>query len=1634
MDKNILISRLAKITANLSPSEQGNTYLLKRLRSELAAWLKQNQGAIAFEATGDSDLDEQTLSTGLKKELSEIVNDSLLTSRESAQDIRIVKRYVSSEINLGELVPPTWNQGQQPAYSLGPFLDEYGKFLWFDFYKPLQLRFASYKGESVPFLKFEWTSLLPTGIQPEINLRPGSIWIRANYLNSLAPANSYAGLKLESGQIRFSEEFSFSGGNIVINATTACRLSLTLSTPQMAISSNIRAGRDASESFAILPREVFIQFTFRNGIFEHVSDSHFRLYGNEYHGLYHDEPVTYEEKLQRIAVPLSTSSDELSIHQVHSTLFLPSEQAKVQRIFWALPLTIDDHNKLGEASGSGGFLLKTDAGLKADCMNVQNGPIALHNTGWIVEPGKIELHAFKANAMSSHQRFYLWWEDRVEKKSSVSIDFLKDVYIKYVCSAIEEIESIGMDVDLKGHFDKPLTTDGRRIKATYTHVQYSLGQYKEDRFLQCVSSQNLQKKVALKQFDELKPLSLALSNAFARISPCDEFILAGRVTDNGSLDRGFCSFQFGLYAFIPIFPDPYVSNIQLNVERERGRFLEEQFNGLLQTMVTWTDIADPQLSFRFRSLAGALFSKIEPQRGNIYQKLKDKNSRKRISHILKTTDEQGRVKEIEVKASDIIGEDEDNDSALKNHFEDFSGGSPYPDLYVLDVSGNVDQFGIGLSNRAIEGNSYDHTFKFEGIECVSPARNLHVITLPPVQWEAVKTIQNPDVQPYPFPSPAHSLDTGDPAVLSQVPSYHLIPVTPQAAIQNLITSFREVNFQENQRSTALINLPFGMKSLIRLEQFFTMGTWSRNAKIEYNQPHFKKDELTGGTQISLSAISLDTTSSETPGFTGATIQTRNLVDKNNDVLGLSVLGFAVDTVFNNEFKIGGNNPRVPLKRIDISGYGASTFSNWRNPDAQIAATSQAQFDVIVGRTSHEVVQVRSILYCCGASLVRTITIQRTAGGGITRHDSGWVAEGPGLFDFSYRLKGKTQKEPNPYTFHLGSVKGYYHITNIRDTLRVIEIPPLEAGDDTAQLQEVIYDADILIEDVSRGQTNGFVPSKGQKGFVQLKPSGRPLSASQLAYLLMKEGSIGGPVDCLINVARSGQEMRGVRVDTNRRFGSTVFVNAVRGSLVLPREGAWSIMYSKNNDVEPVQSNSGLALVRYNASPSKYEFSEPADNPKNKFGLMHSSSSHRTLFLKPYIIKNDPVIVTEQPQFADLYSLVNSNSIFPAIAETFPVGVGDGKLKVHGSGVLELTSSGKMNIMPKPRMLHADADFKSYIEYFDKNNNPSEGAIMINPADPEKWKTSINAFKLVYDIGQHSHVKMFHLTHYASGTQRPKLEKPLLEFGSFLKPVGDMLRFMDTTDLGEFDMDPSNNASEKNFHYKYKISYAVKIEFETHKTPPFHETKLVFYPKRHKEEAPEKDRIVIYKGLPALLPPLSYFKGKFALELYEDSKKGKSSISIKLGADMGVLVTTILEAIGVYAVGIVEYKAVFGGSLFKEQSFKIALGCAVKINLVKLAEVEAMRSIGIEYESESKEVNAVLIQKAEIGVATCSIGVTIEAKAPTKKIVEAVDPEKPLVTLNKILAAFELTLAIELTAAYVVNFEYEYTWKEIVPII
>ena len=155
-----------------------------------------------------------------------------------------------------------------------------------------------------------------------------------------------------------------------------------------------------------------------------------------------------------------------------------------------------------------------------------------------------------------------------------------------------------------------------------------------------------------------------------------------------------------------------------------------------------------------------------------------------------------------------------------------------------------------------------------------------------------------------------------------------------------------------------------------------------------------------------------------------------------------------------------------------------------------------------GRTSDEVVRVKSILWPCQAPLVREITIERKPNGAVIRADSGWVAIGPGLFD-----------APNSQcVFHTGVVKAFHNIREIRDTRQFVGV----AG---AKFQAVYFDTDIAFENVRRGQNGtGLLTgtasrwlSSGRKtktgsGFVQHEPQGVLASSRSARRTVCRSGT------------------------------------------------------------------------------------------------------------------------------------------------------------------------------------------------------------------------------------------------------------------------------------------------------------------------------------------------------------------------------------------------------------------------------------------------------------------------------------------------------------------------------------------------
>ena len=672
---------------------------------------------------------------------------------------------------------------------------------------------------------------------------------------------------------------------------------------------------------------------------------------------------------------------------------------------------------------------------------------------------------------------------------------------------------------------------------------------------------------------------------------------------------------------------------------------------------------------------------------------------------------------------------------------------------LLDVSSNANQLGVSFgtnwqiiktgSVRGVEGNlhevnynasAYNQAFPFlvEGMQVKLPSHRVRAFTLPLIAWEPEINLTPPDRDNPLDPLSAKLLmdpeagflyyaNDGGPARIwnnNVVP----VPLAPIPVTNGLIEDFKS---QPDNYTLAAFTLPFGLKAISYISKHFVEP---QKPAIENIRPKFRKNtenntyKLEGGIQISLQAGRFGKPNPANPSefdsdmFPGYTVQANNLLNWFGIASYASNLGHRVTEIFNNEFLFGPlslstllkDSRGVPVSRMDVTGYGASIFSNWLSPGAALAQTSKARFDVMLGRTGHEVIQVKSILYPWGIRVVRTITVFRTGSGYVFRTDSGWKAESDGLFDFSYAYLKKGVNPfgklttadfeyiSAPYEFHTGIIRGLFNVRNIKDAPSVTEynsenvIAPnadylngvkgqIYTNNGTERHEPVkcggvYFDADVEIENVVQGHVNKRVVSKRILGYVQVAPAGKPLTQEQLKALLdLQNGSIGGDIDCVLDINKSNQQIRAARFDVapsiDKAGTKPVFVVAARGHVFLPKDGSWAMVQHNagTGEVIPLPTDVMVPLVRTGAwqkgnvvdnntlQKQLVRVAHPMEilrDPKTdtiNFGYLQSTSTQKALFLTPaYGLNINKMLSKTPPVFADAYRMMTGESIFPNI--------------------------------------------------------------------------------------------------------------------------------------------------------------------------------------------------------------------------------------------------------------------------------------------------------------------------------------------------------------------------------------------------
>ena len=1341
--RQALFDLLAYTSGHLQATSQASEQAIQRLQETLAgALVYENIDTIKsrFFSAENSDLFfHDALAPEQRARLESLAMQAVQES--SQADRRVFVRDVPVRTSQISGSVPLWANGASVDETLGPFLNKDGRQIWFDFFKITRLVALYVEGHSDPAILFT-VSLsrrfindnlpLVTEALPQYHLHPDSVWINSALLASNAPAGHFTGLKIKSGDITLSAPPQIINGKLMISATTTATVTLNLDQSTISDADPTSPyGIDARNAILHLPEQLAFHFSGIGGTIDSVTGQISSTeYGQSADFRWHSQSIpNYDAILNRILIPLTCSENAFAVSECQSPFTVFAGTADIQHSAWAVPTAQIDVTKPSPAAGIGGLLMQCKPGLTAQWQGLQGGAVNLANPSIMCDPGWINVTDLQAGSVFCTQEYTLW-KDAVNRfGSSVKIQYTAAFPFVYNTFANGNEAFLAL-VNANPLLDRPVTVSGQPFDI---HTKNSTLIVAVNKFWKLIYL--FDDNILFDNYDPNQPKAtlppphaLALHNALFKVTPVNGCLLFGALADDMvHIETGIVFLTFGMYAYVPTLPDPYAANLNLlRAQFERVSDSYTHYGTPGQTIWLWlvsqtqwqpltTDMDQVDVSFHFAplqnqfqiastSIAPATAVQSDVSQQPFIQLFDAQSSASATETSTTVAPDNALASEFSTMAFYTQQGLPDYQAIWDKQFSVFQNDA----FSLLDVSSNANQMGVSFGvfgNRrmlmvrtheamAVDTRATSNAFPLEakGLDVVAKGQFVRAFTTPMISWEPVINLTAPE-KPGDPPVPLNYYpDDGGPTRIMNN-SVQLVPIAPIPVCDFLVDAYEN---EPDNITAAYFTLPFGLRSLAFLDK--TIPAPTEKPSIQFNSPSFDND-LKGGIQLLLKAGSGFNTD-EGNMFRGYTLQMNNVLNASGQKTDASTLGEDVSIIFNGEFF--DKQPGVPLTRIDLSGYGASTFSDWINKDAQFAETSQAQFDILIGRTAHEVIQVKSILYPWGIRVVRTITLFRVGSGYVYRFDSGWKAESDGKFDFHFKYIDKDdgkEKVAVPYKIHPGTVKGLYNVQNIRtatgdvlpfmgsmdisgfyeiDTVtKKISNHPVNPAPVPVNLQPVYFDADVELEDVVQGQVGGRVPSKKILGFVQLAPSGIPLTPQEFKSLLDRQGgAIGGPLDCVLDIGKSGQKFRVNRLDVNSSVDDTgtqpVFVAAARGNVVLPKDGSWSMVSHTRStgEVTPLPNSTSIPLIRIGELAQDLTYPDtdllrianPADllrapiGATINFGFLQSTNTQKVLFLTPAFARQltdtlpGKLLSKTPPLFVDAYRLTSSKAIFPNIGD------------------------------------------------------------------------------------------------------------------------------------------------------------------------------------------------------------------------------------------------------------------------------------------------------------------------------------------------------------------------------------------------
>lgn len=1371
-----ILDAVASLTADIEAGPQGADVTRLRRLVAAAATLRPRGRAVGLETRLASARRVPLALDEPRREAlrAELLRSGALAELEGQGGLDIQRHDEHEALLEGRLADRL--TGLVPSERLGPFITESGAAAWFDVFFGTRQRMVLAAGSSRPLLVLT-SSRSPVAAfgSTHVPLGAGTVWIRGELLDASLPPDAYVGVKITGGELQLTGPATVAGDTIQLLGPLQGTLRLSPATDSITADPE---GCTSAATTVTLPASLVLHFE-AGGVRVEGDPVQASAWGQTFALPRPTGTWTFVAPLWTVVLGYEVDPTTLDTAPIPDALVRFEGTARIPSAGLGLPVVqTTQPSVLGEvARAPEVWLALADLAARWYEPDPRVHPIA---AAWLgIAPRGTSLFAEAIAPMSPpvEHRFSLWSTaeggGRLPWLQTHSEAFL----LLHRCDVVTG-EQLAVSGRATVALDRPVLASGAPVPTPTT-----LGILMRQRMGARITT-----TLGAIVTPGVKVQPLALRNALVWASDARMLVVQGEEGPAGAIDAGSAQLYLGVYAWAPTLPDPYVSSFHV---RPLAVDVGGPVQATLVARISWATpdaatvtfegkLGPPQTAVRrepsrleprpapFADEPGS----IGPTQVELGRLSLDEKTRAVWEHARQLERVQRQERSLVAQHDNAVSLE-----LLRRYTVELLGGEPQ--VLLVDVSTNQDLLGVGLGTRTDAGSAIfagptpafaTGSFVVEELAVASPIAELRIMALPQVQWEPVRTLDvDQDLVTLGwFPTPLASATDGG-ATLLGARSQRLVPVIPQDALAGTYDAF-----DEGTPVLFRTTLPFGLVTAVQLQPE-PLG--SRPADLyELAQPSFP--EVKGGLQIT--AIAEGGRGSDggvSPMFRGLIQQLRNGVDLASGApLGLSVLGStgdptgSVEALFNNDMAA---NPRVPVTRFDLSGYGGSSFSDWNDPFA-FAAASKVQLAMMVGRTALEVIKVTTVLHPWGIRVTRAITVERRPGGGVIRRDSGWQAVTPGMFDYRYVDPITRTIVVAPYRFDAGIFGGLFDVRTIRPA------PGSTVSMGGATFVPYYFDAEVALEGQPERST-----AIGVLGYLQTEPNGIPASVAALWQLVADHGPVGGPLDTWLDLGGSGLPFHARRIEVGLAVDAAgpIFVATVRGEPKLPKTGAWSVVQRAVAAVPPgggeavsVAESRGVPVIRrypvlypnddtrFDAPPLQgppsvigpHRFADAADlltpsAPANEYALLQSTPTHAFLFPRPYVATpGEPRLRTDvKPALADVIARTTAKAAFPPPQNTIELPAAAVSLDVGPGGTLALSSVIDVVGHPVPLRIAGSDGHGSLLVYDD--------ARLRLELQHEHWSAELEGLRIWTDIMGMRRLTGSELHVLGSTTSQPRIE-------------------------------------------------------------------------------------------------------------------------------------------------------------------------------------------------------------------------------------------------------------------------------------